>query len=226
MMSRSLKPTWPFSSRWIFHSEARMASPACSRDSPASIRSRRSCVPTSIRWTVGPPGAVLPSVIGSTFPETELPHSLLPRRSCPGSRSGSVDWTPWRAGRRSRRPRPGGRAGPAFDAHKPKLLATLRRDGSHRISGIEATFADGELWLGMMPGSRKALDLRRDPRLALHSASLDPPEDPTTWPGDAKLAGRAVEVDAPALKERFAGGGGQPDEPHLFRVDIPEVGGG
>jgi hypothetical protein len=116
-----------------------------------------------------------------------------------------------------------GRARAAFDAHKHKLLATLRRDGSPRISGIEATFADGELWLGMMPGSRKALDLRRDPRLAVHSASLDPPEDPTTWPGDAKLAGRAVEVDDPALKERFAGGGGQPDEPHLFRVDITEV---
>jgi hypothetical protein len=116
-----------------------------------------------------------------------------------------------------------GRARAAFDAHKHKLLATLRRDGSPRISGIEATFADGELWLGMMPGSRKALDLRRDPRLALHSASLDPPEDPTTWPGDAKLAGRAVEVDDPALKQRFAGGGGQPDEPHLFRVDITEV---
>jgi hypothetical protein len=74
-----------------------------------------------------------------------------------------------------------------------------------------------------MPGSRKALDLRRDPRLALHSASLDPPDDPTTWAGDAKLSGRAVEVDDPALKERFAGGGGQPDESHLFRVDVTEV---
>ena len=41
----------------------------------------------------------------------------------------------------------------AFDAHKHKVLATLRKDGSPRISGIEATFADGELWLGMMPGS-------------------------------------------------------------------------
>ena len=110
-----------------------------------------------------------------------------------------------------------------FDAHRHKLLATLRRDGSPRISGIEATFADGELWLGMMPGSRKALDLRRDPRLALHSASLDPPDDPTTWPGDAKLAGRAVEVDDPALKERFAGGGGQPGQSHLFRVEVDEV---
>src|ERR671918_171725 len=103
-----------------------------------------------------------------------------------------------------------GRAQAGFDAHKHKLLATLRKDGSPRISGIEATFTDGELWLGMMPGSRKALDLRRDPRLALHSASLDPPDDPTTWAGDAKLSGRAVEVDDPALKERFAGGGGQP----------------
>jgi hypothetical protein len=116
-----------------------------------------------------------------------------------------------------------GRARAAFDAHRHKLLATLRKDGSPRISGIEATFADGELWLGMMTGSRKAMDLRRDPRLALHSASLDPPDDPTTWAGDAKLSGRAVEVDDPALKERFAGGGGQPDESHLFRVDVTEV---
>ena len=117
-----------------------------------------------------------------------------------------------------------GRVRAAFDAHRHKLLATLRRDGSPRISGIEATFADGELWLGMMPGSRKALDLRRDPRLALHSASLDPPEDdPAGWPGDAKLAGRAVEVSDPALKERLAGGSAQPDDPHLFRVEVAEV---
>ena len=115
------------------------------------------------------------------------------------------------------------RARASFDAHKHKLLATLRRDGSPRISGIEVAFADGELWLGMMPGSRKALDLRRDPRLALHSASDDPPDDPTTWGGDAKLAGRAVEVDDPALKQRLAGGGGQPEEAHLFRVDVDEL---
>ena len=115
------------------------------------------------------------------------------------------------------------RARASFDAHRHKLLATLRRDGSPRISGIEATFADGELWLGMMPGSRKALDLRRDPRLALHSASLDPPDDPTAWGGDAKLSGRAVEVDDPVLKERFAGGGGQAEAAHLFRVDVDEL---
>src|SRR5215213_7781883 len=83
------------------------------------------------------------------------------------------------------------RARATMDAHKHKVLATLRRDGSPRVSGIEATFTDGELWLGMMPGSRKAHDLRRDPRLALHSATEDPPDDPTAWPGDAKLTGRA-----------------------------------
>jgi hypothetical protein len=115
------------------------------------------------------------------------------------------------------------RARATLDAHKHKVLATLRRDGSPRLSGIEATFADGELWLGMMPGSRKALDLRRDPRLALHSASVDPPtDDPAAWTGDAKVAGRAVEVDDPALLERLGageGGGGA----HLFRVDLTEV---
>ena len=109
-----------------------------------------------------------------------------------------------------------------MDAHKHKVLATLRRDGSPRVSGIEATFTDGELWLGMMPGSRKAMDLRRDPRLALHSASVDPTEeDPSAWPGDAKVAGRAVEVDDPALVERLAGEGG--GGAHLFRVDLTEV---
>jgi hypothetical protein len=115
-----------------------------------------------------------------------------------------------------------------FDAGRHKVLATLRRDGAPRISGIEATFAGGELWLGMMPRSRKGQDLRRDPRLALHSPSLDPPEDPTRWGGDAKVSGRAVEVGDDAQREAFraaAGGDGQetPGEFELFRVDIDEV---
>ena len=115
------------------------------------------------------------------------------------------------------------RARAVFDAHKHKVLATLRRDGSPRISGIEADFADGQLWLGMMPGSRKALDLRRDPRLALHSPSVDPPEgDPGSWAGDAKLSGRAVEVDDPAVLERM-GAGDQAGDAHLFRVEVTEL---
>jgi len=80
-----------------------------------------------------------------------------------------------------------------FDKSKHKTIATLRADGAPRISGIEAEFTDGELTFGSMPGSRKSADLARDPRLALHSPSVDPPEDA---PGG--LAGRC--------QNRWAGG--------------------
>jgi hypothetical protein len=57
-----------------------------------------------------------------------------------------------------------------FDAHKHKTLATLRRDGSPRISGTELEFVRGELWFGSMWRAVKALDLRRDPRLPFTAA--------------------------------------------------------
>lgn len=79
-----------------------------------------------------------------------------------------------------------------FGVAKHATLATLRRDGSPRISGTEVAFDDGEVVLGSMPGARKAADLRRDPRCALHSPTVDPPaNDPSAWPGEAKLSGRA-----------------------------------
>src|SRR5688572_3858268 len=75
-------------------------------------------------------------------------------------------------------------------SHKHLTLATLRKDGSPGISGTELQIEDGDLWLGMMTRSMKALDLRRDPRLALHSPSVDPPEGAESgWLGDAKVAG-------------------------------------
>jgi hypothetical protein len=99
-----------------------------------------------------------------------------------------------------------------FDAHKHKTIATLRADGSPRISGIEAEFGD-DLTFGSMPGARKGADLVRDPRFALHSSSIDPPEDnPSGWPGDAKVAGRALPA------------GEQEDPPgQVFRADLAEV---
>ncbi|MGH3831509.1 MAG: pyridoxamine 5'-phosphate oxidase family protein [Pseudonocardiaceae bacterium] len=102
-----------------------------------------------------------------------------------------------------------------FAVRKHAILATLRRDGSPRISGTEVDFADtGEIYLGMMPGSVKALDLRRDPRLALHCPTEDTPEsDPATWLGDGKIAGAAVEVSD---SHRV-------DAAHRFRIDITEV---
>jgi hypothetical protein len=101
-----------------------------------------------------------------------------------------------------------------FTAHKHCTLATLRSDGSPRISGTEIEFQDGELVLGMMPGSVKAMDLRRDSRTALHSPTEDTPEEhPSSWDGDAKIGGRAVETSDPLAVE----------EPHRFRIDITEV---
>lgn len=98
-----------------------------------------------------------------------------------------------------------GRVKALFQARKHKTMATLRADGSPRISGIE-TEIDREVTFGSMPDSRKLADLTRDPRLALHSPSVDPPEhDPAEWVGEAKIAGRAI-----------ATGEG-------FRVDIAEV---
>jgi hypothetical protein len=79
-----------------------------------------------------------------------------------------------------------------FQARKHKTMATLRADGSPRISGIETEIGD-EVTFGSMPASRKLADLQRDPRLALHSPSVDPPEeDPAAWVGEAKISGRAV----------------------------------
>jgi hypothetical protein len=116
-----------------------------------------------------------------------------------------------------------------LDAHQHKTIATLRRDGSPRISGIEAQFVGGELWFGSMPGAVKALDLQRDPRFALHSGSeAADPADGDAWQGDAKVAGRAVEAVDPADKAVFWAGNAGPEPPdkdasHLFRAEPTEV---
>ncbi|HEX2196460.1 MAG TPA: pyridoxamine 5'-phosphate oxidase family protein [Actinomycetota bacterium] len=110
-----------------------------------------------------------------------------------------------------------------FEAHGLALLATLRKDGSPRISGIETAFGEGELWLGMMPGSLKARDLLRDPRLALHSATADK----NVAAGDAKLSGVAGLIEDEATFERYrrasGGEGGAIGTFHLFRVDVKEM---
>jgi hypothetical protein len=91
-----------------------------------------------------------------------------------------------------------------FDAHRHKTIATVRADGSPRISGIEVAFDGGELVFGSMPHARKGADLRRDPRFALHSATVDPVEGAEArWPGEAKISGRAVAVAAGPDGDRF-----------------------
>ena len=108
----------------------------------------------------------------------------------------------------------------AFDAFLHKTLATLRADGSPRLSGTEARFRDGELWLGMMPGSRKMADVRRDPRVAIHSATADP----DLKRGDARISGRLVEAADAGSHQRYSGDAtAAAPEFGLFRVDISEV---
>ena len=97
-----------------------------------------------------------------------------------------------------------------FDAYKHKVIATLRKDGSPRISGIEAEFKKGHVSVGMMKDSLKARDLQRDPRLALHSGTEDPPEQ--------AIAGEVVDAKLSGLGEEIPG-----KEHHVFHIDVKEV---
>ncbi|PWI17535.1 pyridoxamine 5'-phosphate oxidase [Streptomyces sp. Act143] len=107
-----------------------------------------------------------------------------------------------------------------FGAFTHHTLATLRKDGSPRTSGLEVRFLNGELWLGMMPDSLKALDLLRDPRFALQA---NPGEGQSMGGGDVRVSGRAVEVTDPVIKAAY-GEEVEPPEPfHLFRTELTEV---
>ncbi|TYB56215.1 pyridoxamine 5-phosphate oxidase [Nonomuraea sp. PA05] len=108
-----------------------------------------------------------------------------------------------------------------MDTYTHKVMATLRKDGSPRVSGVETSFKDGDLWTGSMPRAVKAADLLRDPRMALHVTSRDPDQsDPSAWEGDLKLSGRAVEVTDAAVRAAY----GLPDaDSHLFRIEVSEV---
>jgi len=106
------------------------------------------------------------------------------------------------------------------------MLGTLRADGSPRISPCEIDFAAGELMLGMMWRSRKALDLLRDPRIVVHSVQSD---REASVP-DIKVYGRAADTLEPELRRAFhdavrARIDWAPAEPnhHVFAVDVLEA---
>ncbi|WAL97387.1 pyridoxamine 5'-phosphate oxidase family protein [Streptomyces sp. Je 1-369] len=109
-----------------------------------------------------------------------------------------------------------------FGAFTHHVLATLRKDGAPRTTGLEVRFLNGELWLGMMPNSLKALDLRRDPRFALQA---NPGAGTEMAGGDVRIAGRAVEVRDPATVARYTDTVNPPDPDafHLFRTELTEV---
>jgi hypothetical protein len=106
-------------------------------------------------------------------------------------------------------------------ATRHSILGTLRADGAPRLTGLEAHFGHGELWLAMMPDSRKADDLRRDPRFSLHSAP-----DVELVEGDAKVGGRAVLVTDEETIARFVANLPQDVPPSgmaLFRADLTDA---
>jgi len=94
-------------------------------------------------------------------------------------------------------------------SRKHLTMATLRADGSPRISGTEVQFGDDQLTVGSMPRAVKANDLIRDSRVAIHGPTHDPASS-GRWRGEAKVSGRAIEIP------------GEGDA-HSFRIDISEV---
>ena len=112
-----------------------------------------------------------------------------------------------------------GRVQRLFDAGRHKTIATLRADGSPRISGIECEFTDGELRFGSMPGARKGADLQRDPRFALHGPTFHPVDGKEAeWPGEAKIAGLAVPAGPITTADTS-----EPPAGEMFVADITEV---
>jgi Pyridoxamine 5'-phosphate oxidase len=106
------------------------------------------------------------------------------------------------------------------------LVATVRRDGTPRLSPVEPFVMEGELWLSMMWQSWKARDLLRDPRVLVHSiiTSRDGGE------GEFKVRGLARADDDEARQRRYAsavadelGWEPEPGRFHLFSVDLDDV---
>jgi hypothetical protein len=105
------------------------------------------------------------------------------------------------------------------------LVATIRTDGSPRISPVEPLLWAGDLWLSMGLDSLKARDLMRDPRILVHSivTSRDGSDGEFKVRGRAQLQKKAVEA---AYAERACdrlGWTAIPGKFHLFRVDIEDV---
>jgi Pyridoxamine 5'-phosphate oxidase len=106
------------------------------------------------------------------------------------------------------------------------LVATIRSDGTPRISPVEPFLMDGDLWLSMMWQSKKAADLLRDPRVLVHSmvTGRDGRE------GEFKIRGSASSEQDLAVQRRYAlevagslGWSPEPGRFHLFAVSIGEV---
>jgi hypothetical protein len=106
------------------------------------------------------------------------------------------------------------------------LVATIRRDGTPRLSPVEPFVLDGAFWLSMMWDSKKAADLQRDPRILVHSVITNRDGDE----GEVKLRGTVREEHDLAVQRRYAGAVAQslgwdpvPGRFHLFEVSAKHL---
>ena|SRR5882757_29042 len=106
------------------------------------------------------------------------------------------------------------------------LVATIRRDGTPRVSPVEPLLLDGQLWLSMMLGSTKAHDLLRDQRVLVHNIVTS--RDGVA--GEFKVRGRAQLIEDEARLQRYVAAVGEQlghrmivGRFHLFIVDIHDV---
>lgn len=122
----------------------------------------------------------------------------------------------------STQPSLAGRVRERFSAHAHLTMATIRADGSPRISANEIRIRGGVLYIAGMVAARRFADLRARSAVAIHSGS----DDPAVWSGDAKISGLAREVVdreelrafAASLEQEPPGGTFE-----LFAVDIHEA---
>lgn len=106
------------------------------------------------------------------------------------------------------------------------LVATIRRDGTPRLSPVEPFVLEGELWLSMMPTSTKARDLDRDPRVLVHSVIADSNDGE----GEYKIRGTVRDEPGPGVQQRYADAVAEalgwrpvPGRFRLFAVRIDDV---
>jgi hypothetical protein len=122
-------------------------------------------------------------------------------------------------------PEPAARGRELIDQFGYVLLGTIRRDGTPRISPVEARVVEGQLMLVMIRGTHKARDVLRDPRLVLNTPITDP-ADPGS---EFKLRGRAVAVDDRGLMEaaadatEVASGWRPPTDWHFFAIEVEDA---
>ena len=113
------------------------------------------------------------------------------------------------------------------------VIGTIRRDGSPRLSGADPYFHDGQLRIWSMPGARKGQDLRRDPRVAVHSIPWDSRRlrDNAAEVGeaDAKVSGTAVLASEAGERSAFRAwlkserGFEPPEDWDLFTIDLDSL---